>query len=181
MSPFAKQLNALRLQKGYSMQALAELANVSKSMICKIEQDKVQPTLDVAARLAYALGKTLSEMLHIGEKARVIFIPAGQQPVWHDADKVTRKLLSPAFEGMTVEWLQSTLPPHCNFECMALPAGAEKYLFMLKGELQIEIDGKRHILQPGDSFYFEANHPHRFINSLNKPVEYYCVIKHAYK
>src|SRR3989338_5069206 len=149
MSPFAKQLNALRLQKGYSMQALAELANVSKSMICKIEQDKVQPTLDVAARLAYALGKTLSEMLHIGEKARVIFIPAGQQPVWHDADKVTRKLLSPAFEGMTVEWLQSTLPPHC--------------------------------LQPGDSFFFEANHPHRFINSLNKPVEYYCVIKHAYK
>ncbi|QLH42598.1 MAG: cupin domain-containing protein [Coxiellaceae bacterium] len=125
------------------MQALAELAQVSKSMICKIEQNKVQPTLDVAARLAAALDRTLSEMLHPNVKARTVYIPAGEQAVWHDAQHIIRKLLSPVFEGMTLEWLQVTLPAQTSISCLPMPLGGEKYVYMLKGELEIPVAGEK--------------------------------------
>jgi transcriptional regulator with XRE-family HTH domain len=74
MSYFAKQLKTLRTQKNWSMQELSDSAGVSKSMICKIENEEVQPTIDVAARLAKALKVTISEMLHSTNEDEVIHL-----------------------------------------------------------------------------------------------------------
>jgi mannose-6-phosphate isomerase-like protein (cupin superfamily) len=40
----------------------------------------------------------------------------------------------------------------------------EEFLFVLRGELQIALDGEEYHLKRGDSFYFESATPHHWKN-----------------
>lgn len=181
MSFFAERLKDLRISAGLSMQELADNAGVSKSMICKIESDKVQPTIDVAGKLSKALGKTLSEMLHATHEVEILHITQDQQAIWKDPQGVSRRNISPIFDGLKMEWLQVELPPKtqiCKPSQMISP-NAEKYLLINKGKLEIKINNKTYTLNKGDSFYFGANIPHEFINNGKITTEFYIVIKHG--
>ena len=62
---FGKRLQSLREAKGYSQQALADIANVEKSTIKRIEQAHYSPTLDVLISLARALDIELSVLMDV--------------------------------------------------------------------------------------------------------------------
>lgn len=181
MTHFAEFLKDLRQQQGLSMQALADKAKVSKSMISKIERDEVQPTLDVAARLAKALGKTLSEMLHAAQAQQVVFLPQKQQAIWEDAQHIKRRNISPVFEGLKIEWLQVELPAGTTIQkCVALNTqGTEKYILVIKGILEITVNAESFQLHPGDSLYFDASCPHEFLNNGKETLVFYTVIRHG--
>lgn len=179
MSYFAERLKALRLQNSLSMQDLADQAKVSKSMICKIEKEEVQPTIDVAARLARALGKTLSEMLHAAQLPKVVHLTKEDQAIWEDSSHIKRRNISPVFEGLKVEWVLVTLPPKTNIICTTNNTfKGEKILLIVKGTLELRINQQVYKLKKGDSFYFDARFPHDFVNQSKEEVEYYVVLKH---
>ncbi len=181
MSYFAESLKTLRQQLGFSMQVLADKAGISKSMISKIERDEVQPTLEVASRLARALNKTLSEMLHVPQTTQVVFLPRDEQAVWEDAQHIKRRNISPVFEGLKIEWLQVELPIGASLlKCLsANTPGQEKYILVTKGLLEIKIDQQVFHLKKGDSLYFDPSVPHDFSNAGKAILEYYMVIKHS--
>jgi transcriptional regulator with XRE-family HTH domain len=180
MTYFAEKLKKLRTSSGLTMDALAQLSNVSKSMISKIERDEVQPTIDVAARIAKAFNKTLSEMLHTTQSTAVVFLPQEQQAVWEDAQHIKRRNISPVFEGLKIEWLQVELPPESNIIKCYIPGsdGGEKYVLVTSGLLEIKINQEVYRLKKGDSLYFNSNCEHEFANIGNDPVEYFIVVKH---
>lgn len=181
MDHFSERLKKLRTVSGFSMQDLAEKANVSKSMISKIERNEVQPTLDVAHRLSKALGKTLSEMLHAVQATQVVFLPRAEQAVWEDAQHIKRRNISPVFEGLKIEWLHVELPPGISIikSLTNTASGEKKYILAIKGILEVRINQKTYRLKKGDSIYFEADSPHEFTNPGKEPVEFYIIIKHA--
>jgi len=41
----------------------------------------------------------------------------------------------------------------------------EEFIFVLRGDLEIALDGEQYRLKPGDSFYFESATPHRWKKS----------------
>jgi transcriptional regulator with XRE-family HTH domain len=176
---FAEQLRLRREQQQHSLQALADRANVSKSMISKIERGEVQPSLDIAARLAEALGTNLSEMLRLDKRARVIWIPYSEQATARDPDgHHERRIISPVFARSSIEWLRITLHPGTSSG--RFPAhhyGAEEYLVLLSGALRAVINEDSYELHVGDSLYFEAHHPHEFINAGQEVAEYLVVVK----
>lgn len=179
MSHFAKSLSQLRQAANKSMQALATDAKVSKSMISKIERNEVQPTLDVAGRLAKALGKTLSEMLHAPQNSNIIFLPRNEQAIWEDNEKqIKRRNISPIFEGLNIEWVQITLPVNTSVEKCAVKNGPEKYFLVTKGLLEIEINQQVFKLTPGDSLYFDASQEHIIKNISDAETEFYLVMNH---
>jgi XRE family transcriptional regulator, regulator of sulfur utilization len=180
MSQFAESLKKLRVDQDLSMQLLAEKAGVSKSMISKIERDEVQPTLDVAARLAKALGKTLSELLHTATATQIAFLPRHEQAVWEDASGIKRRNISPVFEGLKIEWLEVLLPAGaCIVKCVSISSiGDIKYVLVKKGELKMLVSGQSFLLKEGDSIYFDSSFSHEFHNETKEAVEFYVVMKH---
>jgi len=179
MNHFAEQLKNLRTLRGLTMQILADEANVSKSMISKIERDEVQPTLDVAARLAKALGTTLSEMLHAKQPTKVMHLAKDKQAMWEDVQHIKRRNISPIIEGLKIEWLHIELPPTTNIKCLPVNVlGTEKYILVLRGILEVKVGDDLFRLKKGDSFYFDAAYPHEIINPGKEIIEYYMVIKH---
>jgi transcriptional regulator with XRE-family HTH domain len=178
-STFSEQLKSRRQQQQLSLQTLSERADVSKSMISKIERGEVQPSLDVAARLAEALGTNLSEMLRVDQRARVVMIPQEEQAVSRDPDgHHERRIVSPVFEKSSVEWLRITLHPGTSSgRFPGHREGAEEYLLLLEGELRAVIGGECYRLRTGDSLYFEAHHTHEFVNVGPNLAEYLIIVK----
>ena len=54
------QLRELRLRKGMSIRAIADMIGVSKSTIVNIENDAVSPRYDIVERIATALGASVA-------------------------------------------------------------------------------------------------------------------------
>ena len=63
-----KALGRLRVEQGLSHQELANRAGVTRSYIGLLEKGKRRPTLEVALRLSWALGTTLSSLLAESER-----------------------------------------------------------------------------------------------------------------
>ena len=181
MTYFAESLKVLRQSTNLTMQNLADAAGVSKSMISKIERDEVQPTLDVAGRLAKALGKTLSEMLHAPQMAEVVFLPKNQQALWEDASGIKRRNISPVFENLKIDWLHVEIPKNTSLEkCVGINgANVKKYVLVTKGVLALTVGQNSYTLKKDDSIYFDAASLHVFKNAGKETLEYYILIKHA--
>jgi transcriptional regulator with XRE-family HTH domain len=177
---FASELRARRVKAGLTLEGLAQKSRVSKSMISKVERGDVQPSLDIAVRLAEALNTSLSEMVRHDEYARVVKIARKDQSVVRDpARKWERRLLSPIFTGASLEVLYATVKPKVNLGTFPRHAqGTEEYIVVLRGELRISINGAAHLLRTGDSLFFEANKDHSLGNPSTRPAEYLIVIKH---
>ncbi|MCI9649338.1 helix-turn-helix transcriptional regulator [Oscillibacter sp.] len=59
------QIKVLRKAKGYRQEDLAAAVGVSRQTIIAIENDKYNPTLELAMRLARYLGTTVEELFQL--------------------------------------------------------------------------------------------------------------------
>lgn len=63
MSSFGKRLKECREQKGLSQQELGGALQTTYSVIGKYERDEMKPSIDVAVKLANALGTTVGYLV----------------------------------------------------------------------------------------------------------------------
>ena len=90
-----------------------------------------------------------------------------------------RHLLSPSFPSRGIEFVLNTIPPH--EESGVFPAhkfGVKEYIFVESGKLRAELGNGifKDELDEGDSFFFEADTEHRFINIGDEVCRYFLVI-----
>jgi len=149
----------LRLRK------LAKDINVSASLLSQIETGKVNPSLATLKKIADTLHTTIGKL--IGEDESIYNIPI--------VKKKDRILLDNMGHGINIELLayqdiNNQLQPYIiNFKQKADTGGLNKHAgqefgLIIKGNIEINLNGKKHILTVGDSFYFNANIPHSMKN-----------------
>lgn len=177
---FAAMLKQLRTSRDLSLQDLSKRAQVSRSMISKIEREDVQPSLDVAVRLADALGTRLNAMIRSDAYARVVKIERDRQLVIRDPrNRWERRQLSPSFTASRIEVLRGKLAPHQDTgKSVSHPQRAEEYISVLRGRLNVRLDGTSIELEEGDSLFFEGDQGHALENPGNVEADYIVVIKY---
>ncbi|KAA0121986.1 XRE family transcriptional regulator [Methylobacterium sp. P1-11] len=174
----ADEVRLHRKQRDLSLEALATLSGVSRSMISKIERGEAVPSTAVLSRLAEALGVTFSRLMASEAEREILLIPAARQPVLRDeASGFLRRCLSPVLPGRGIDWVLNTLPPNASTgEFVAHRRGVSEYIYVLKGRLQAVIGDRVLVANQGDSLYFEADAGHAFSNIGSGPCEYFLVI-----
>jgi transcriptional regulator with XRE-family HTH domain len=174
----AEEIRFHRKQLGLSLEALAELSGVSKSMISKVERAEAVPSTAVLSRLAEALGVTFSRLMSPATEREVLHIPASRQPVLRDeASGFQRRCLSPVLPGRGIDWVLNTLPVRGSTgEFVAHRRGVSEYIYVLKGKLSVSIGQRTIVVAEGDSLYFEADAGHSFTNIGSSQCEYFLVI-----
>lgn len=85
------RLRALRRERGLTLEALAELCDVSKSMLSKVERGESVPTVGAAMRIAAALAVPLEQLLGIAERPWVEHRIAPHQEVVADPKSGTTR------------------------------------------------------------------------------------------
>jgi transcriptional regulator with XRE-family HTH domain len=174
----AEEIRFHRKQIGLSLEALAELSGVSKSMISKVERAEAVPSTAVLSRLAEALNVTFSRLMSPETGREILHIPRSRQPVLRDeASGFQRRCLSPVLPGRGIDWVLNTLPPKATTgEFVAHRRGVSEYIYVLKGKLSTSIGQRTIVVAEGDSLYFEADAGHSFTNVGPGPCEYFLVI-----
>lgn len=174
----ATELREHRRQRDLSLEELAALSGVSRSMISKVERAEAVPSTAVLSRLAEALGITFSRLMAPAVEREIVIIPAARQPVLRDeVSGFTRRCLSPMLPGRGIDWVLNTLPPGgTTGEFTAHRRGVAEYIFVLKGRLRAKIGATDVLLSEGDSLFFEADAAHAFTNVGRGSCEYFLVI-----
>ena len=173
-----ERVRALRRERGWTLELLAERSRVSRAMISKLERGEKNPTLVVAARVAEGLGVGLSQLVGIEERKEIVVVPKEQRMVMRNPETgFERQLLSPSFGGFGLEFIRHVVPEgSTSGEFPPHRRGVEEYVVVEKGRLMAILGGEEHVLEEGDAAYFEADVAHRFDNVGEGECSYYLVI-----
>jgi XRE family transcriptional regulator, regulator of sulfur utilization len=167
------RIQALRRDRGLTLQELAEAGAVSASMLSSVERGRKAPTIVVLARIADGLGVPLDELI-VGDGSRVIVRRAGQQDVIDEPAGWRREILTPVIPGVNFEWIRTTLPPGVDpGPFPAYAAGSHEFVVVEAGTLRLTIGSEDFALHAGDSVYFPADTMHRYANAGGVPCVYY--------
>ncbi len=167
------RIQALRRDRGLTLQELAEAGAVSASMLSSVERGRKAPTIVVLARIADGLGVPLDGLI-VGDGRRVVVRRAGQQDVIDEPAGWRREILTPVIPGVNFEWIRTTLPPGVDpGPFPAYAAGSHEFVVVEAGTLQLTIGSEDFALHAGDSVYFPADTTHRYANAGGVPCVYY--------
>jgi transcriptional regulator with XRE-family HTH domain len=172
-----ERVRALRRERGWTLEFLAERSGVSRAMISKLERGEKNPTLVVAARVAEGLGVSLSQLVGIEARREIVVVPKERRMVMRDPETgFERQLLSPSFGG-ELEFIRNVVPEgSTSGEFPPHRRGVEEYVVVEKGRLRAILGSEEHVLEEGDAAYFEADVAHRFDNAGVGECSYYLVI-----
>jgi transcriptional regulator with XRE-family HTH domain len=163
-SRIATHLKGLRLQRGWSLDELAERSGISRATLSRLENAEVSATASTLGKLATTYGITISRLLHMAERQLDVFLPRASQPVWLDPTTgFERRLVSPPSDWLSGEVVEARLPPgsHLPYDGPARP-GHEHHLVMLSGRLRLTVEGVAHDLGPGDCLRYRLYGPTAF-------------------
>ncbi|KAB2492826.1 helix-turn-helix domain-containing protein [Priestia endophytica] len=177
---FGTNIKNMRKKQKMTLQELSSQSNVSVSMLSQIEREEKNPTLQVACQIAESLHTTLSFLIEEQLQKETITIRKKERLIYRDEQSgFERHLLSPSLPSKGVEFILNVVPPFK--ESGTFPShkkGVKEYIFVAKGTLRVELGNGvcSEELKEGDSFYFEGDIEHRFINEREEECHYYLVI-----
>jgi DNA-binding transcriptional MerR regulator/mannose-6-phosphate isomerase-like protein (cupin superfamily) len=154
------RLRSLRVRRHASLATVAQAVGISVGFLSALERSQMSASIGTLRRLARYYKTNILEF----------FGPGGSNP--HLVPPPQRKVLE-AGPGVRMEllaWGNTVMEPHLFRIAPRAGSGdsythdGEEFLFLLRGELQIALDGEQYRLRRGDSFYFESDTPHSWHN-----------------
>ncbi len=175
-----QNLRRLRTRRGLSLERLAQVSNVSRSMLGQIELGQSAPTINVLWKIAQALEVPFSALL--AEEARggtqVLTAPATKRLSSMDGRFVSRALFP--YDGpRRVEFYELRLAPGGVEEASAHAPGTLENLVVNQGRVEIAVGDQRHALAKDDAILFEADVPHAYRNTGDGEAVMYLVMTYS--
>lgn len=161
----ARNLKAYRSQKKLSLEKVAELTGVSKTMIRQIELGESSPTITTTWKIAKGLNVSFSSLID-NPRPDIKLYPKSEIRALHE-DKGKYRLY-PTFsfqEEKHFEMYFVEIDQNGFLSAEAHQEGTEEYITVFEGELTISVNDKKFRLQKGDSISFQADRPHSYHNA----------------
>ncbi|WP_406379171.1 cupin domain-containing protein [Streptomyces sp. NBC_01618] len=165
-----QHLRRERLQRGLTLEQLAEKTGLSRSYLSNVEREVNSPTINTLRTIVDALGTTLSRLFHaVDREYRVLTRPHERVELTRaGVQGITYTLLNPNRMGSLEMMMLEVAPGASSGDNPHTHAGEEVGL-LLRGELDYWIDDACYRLQPGDCVSFDSSAPHRYHNPGTVP------------
>ncbi|GGL87899.1 transcriptional regulator [Streptomyces fumigatiscleroticus] len=168
----ARNVRRWRTERGFTLDALAARAGVSRGMLIQIEQARTNPSLGTVVKIGDALGVGIHTLLDHQQGPKVRIVPAGQAVrLWHTEAGSYSRLLAGAEAPGPLEMWDWRLMPGESSPSDPHPAGTVELVHVTAGELTLTVDGTEYRVPAGASVSFEANSPHVYGNTGAVPME----------
>jgi len=155
------RLRHLRQELNLGIVEAARKAGISPGFLSAIELSKAYPSIATLQRLASTYNTTILEFFNMPGHSRRLIRPDERRCL--SALPGTRMELLSVGTKM-LECMLFRVQPKCGSDGAYSHVG-EEFIYMLAGTLEIWLDEmERHVLSPGDSFWFESNLGHRWFN-----------------
>jgi quercetin dioxygenase-like cupin family protein/DNA-binding XRE family transcriptional regulator len=166
------RIRHMRLVKAQTLKQLSVAAGCSESLLSKIENGHANPSLKMIHQVAGALGVTVGRLFAQTDGGEGIILRAGERPVL--ATDQIREGKGLQLEPLIASTMGHLLECHINhIEPGARSAGrirheGEEFGYVLEGQVELTVDGRRYTVRQGDSFCFRSEKPHSWRNASVK-------------
>jgi transcriptional regulator with XRE-family HTH domain len=161
-----REIRSLRKARGLTLAGLAGASGVSIGYLSLLERDRATPSIKVLHALSRALGVTISwffEANDAPEAERDLVVRRGRRRRLDYSAGVVDELLSPNLAG-ALELLSCRFPPGASSGDEPYTHAGEEAGVVIRGRLELWVDGRTATLEAGDSFGFQSALPHRYRN-----------------
>lgn len=158
------RLKELRIERGWSLEALAGASGVSRSTLSRLENAEVSTTAAVLGRLCAAFGLPMSRLMRMVEDDFEPLVARRGQPVWTDPSVgFVRRSVSPPARTLAGEAIECALDAGARIDYERPPReGLEHHLVLLEGRLRVTVGARDHDLRPGDCLRYRLSGPSAF-------------------
>ena len=158
------KLKDIRNKRNLSLDEVTKLTGVSKAMLGQIERGQSNPTVSTLWKISTGLKVSFSLFIDENQDDLKVIYQNDITPIIEDNNRMRLYPIFPfdankGFEIFTIE-----LEPGCNHISTPHNDGVEEYIIVTEGQIEININDKKFILQKGNSIKFMANKPHTYKN-----------------
>ena len=161
----AQRLKDERKEKGLSLDALANLSGLSRSMLSQIERGESSPTVASLWKLTNSLNLDFTTLLDeesASSSAIHEVLSANQIPTLKDTDLGYEiRILSPSSDVGGTEVYDIEMIKGAVMDSAAHKAGCTEHLSVLEGELRISSDKEEETVKEGATIRYRADVHHK--------------------
>ncbi|EZQ18029.1 cupin domain-containing protein [Pseudomonas sp. G11-1] len=168
------RLKTIRKLKGLSQRELAKRAGVTNSTISMIEKNSVSPSVSSLKKVLAGIPMSLVEFFAVeapADQPRKVVYRTGEL-LDIGSNEVIMQLVGKDHPDRSLSFLRETYPPAADTGPDMLSHQGEEAGIVVQGRLELTVGAEIHVLDTGDSYYFESSQPHRFNNPFDEP----CVL-----
>jgi transcriptional regulator with XRE-family HTH domain len=165
----SEKIRKLRLEKGLTLQRLAELSGFSKGYLSRIETSPTAPRLPTLQRNARAFDIDVSDFFeappHGGAKRPDIDLVLGRSEnhtvtVESNADYSYQPLV----HSYRNKYMAPYLLKIAQGRTKKFTHDSEEFMYVINGSIALRFKGAHYVLQEGDSAYFDSRGEHQVFN-----------------
>ncbi|MDD3195565.1 MAG: XRE family transcriptional regulator [Paludibacter sp.] len=176
MNRIGERIKRKREQLKLNLNELSRLVGISASALSQLENGKAYPTLITIKNIAEHLNTTVGELIGENENTHIPVIRK------KEAKLITTNDFGADVVGLSYDELNKLMdtfkvrfPEKSNSIGLFNKHTGQLFGYMLKGELQLELDNQTYHLEEGDSVYFNAQRNFQFSNPSKYTAELLCV------
>jgi transcriptional regulator with XRE-family HTH domain len=162
-----RRVKKLRSDRGWSLEELASVSGVSRSMLSEIERERANPTLSVTYRIARAFGLTLQNLIESADSASSIQVTRADDraQIFRSDKRCQIRTLSPLNLEKDIEFYEIRLPLDGALASQPHVEGTREFLIVKDGGVSLQSGNFNEILAMGDSATYRADVAHSITNS----------------
>jgi transcriptional regulator with XRE-family HTH domain len=163
-----RKLRQLRLKKKIALVDLGKHTGLSASMLSQLENGKLIPTLPTLARIAMVFDIGVDHFF-VDRKGRYLFsvVRESERIKFPDNPESAKpgfffECLAYAVQDKSIQCYMAEFPKRLDGEVTEHTHDGAEFLLVLEGQLEIRYHDETHVLNTGDSVYFDAAEPHSY-------------------
>ena len=178
----ADNVKRLRSDLDLSLDKLANLSGVSKAMLSQIEQSRSAPSINVLWKIARALDVPFAALISKRTDAQLQVVRRNEMKILSSQKGgFVSRASFPLDIPRRVEFYELEMSQGCVEKAVAHPPGTAENIVVAEGQIEIEINGQKNLLEQGDSIFFVADQPHVYRNLAKGTSRAYLVMTYAEK
>ena len=177
------KVRQLREEQDLSREELAARARIDASFVEMVEQDSISPSLAPLLKIARALGVRLGTLLDDYPQTGPVITRAGAPAKSLRFSGSTGESGALDFFSLASDKLDRHMEPFLIVVEPGAPAGhglssheGEEFLYVIEGAVEVVIGPKRHLIEAGDSIYYDSLMPHEVVAAGNRPAKMVAVV-----
>lgn len=176
----AGRLREGRLERGFSLEELAEKTGIDAAVLAQVEQGQALLPLGHLIKVTKVLSLSMADAISTGTEA-VSVVRANQRTAVKRFGEARLTKLGYEYESLAPNKKDRRMEP---FIVTLLPSGADElsthdgqeFIYVLEGLMEVTVEDTREILGPGDSVYYDAINRHLVRAHGDKPAKILAVI-----
>ncbi len=158
-------LKKARHEMGMTLEDLSSKCGYSKALISRIENDSVSPSISSLTKISQALNLKLYDIFAgVEVEDPLILRKDEREQFWVPNGRYEMEFLTTGSSTKLMQPLMISLENGAEAPAGFISHKGEKFLFVLKGTVEVVVEEEKRVLKSGDTIHFRSTAPSRLAN-----------------